>query len=77
MSFWIVLLWYSLIRSPGRFELTLLSGMGLIGGFALLPNENWDQANRIALILFALLGIAPLAHLASTVIAEYKRKTLE
>jgi hypothetical protein len=63
MSFWFVVLWYSLIRSRSRVELTILSGMGLIGGLALLPEENWEKSNGILVGLFVLASLAPLAYL--------------
>jgi hypothetical protein len=71
LAFWIGLLWFSLVHQPRRHELTLISGLGLIGAFAFLPNAIWMKPHLV-------LAFYRRCHLASRVrirSANVDRKT--
>ncbi len=57
LAFWVLLLWYSAWQRPYRFELMLISGLGLLGAIFMLPTESWADRYRWA---FAFLIVAAL-----------------
>lgn len=59
LSFWVLLFWYSLWRRPCRYEMLLLSLVGLAGGVMFIPASLWSTSRPILLIGFGLLSLSP------------------
>lgn len=62
IAFWIGLLWFSLVHQPRRHELTLISGLGLIGAFAFLPNAIWMKPHLVLATCFIGVAISPAVY---------------
>jgi len=62
LAFWIGLLWFSLVHQPRRHELTLISGLGLIGAFVFLPNAIWMKPHLVLATCFIGVAISPAVY---------------
>jgi hypothetical protein len=59
LSFWVLLFWYSLWRKPCRYEMLLLSIVGIAGGMLFIPVSLWSTSRPLLLIGFGLLSLSP------------------
>lgn len=62
LAFWVGLFWFSIVHKPRRHELTLISGLGLIGAFAFLPYEVLMKPHLVSITLFVEVAVSPVVY---------------
>jgi hypothetical protein len=60
LAFWTLLFWYAVWQRPCRFEMLLLSIIGIVGGLFILPKDEITFLQGVWLLAMALAALAPL-----------------
>jgi hypothetical protein len=63
ITFWVMLFWYSIWKTPKRFEMLFLSFVGLVGAILFLPANFWPSVNKFFLVGFVFAALIPFLRL--------------
>lgn len=77
LAFWTLLFWYAVWQRPCRFEMLLLSIIGIVGGLFILPKDEITVFKGVWLLAMAFVALAPLIDFYAPIFRKTRSSSAE